>query len=199
MGGCVLLGLRCWLNCSMAPEDVRLSKRMSYALRHRPDEFGIKLDSEGWVDFETFVRALMGSGSSYSISRDAIVDVIEQSDKQRFELIAGRIRAAQGHSVTVDLGLDPAVPPDELWHGTVDRFLDSIIEGGLAPQGRQHVHLSGVFEVAREVGARRGTPVVLRVDAKSMADAGSIFFQSANGVWLTSNVPAQFLTPIEAK
>lgn len=176
----------------MKPALVRLSKKMSYALRHNPDALGLELDSAGWVDFEILVERLRDDQRT-PIDRDDIVDVIEQNDKQRFELVGGRIRAAQGHSIDVDLELTPAIPPNELWHGTVDRFLSSIFDTGLAPRGRTHVHLSASVEAAREVGARRGIPVLLRIDAEAMVEAGLAFYRSANGVWLTDLVKPRFI------
>jgi putative RNA 2'-phosphotransferase len=130
----------------------------------------------------------------------ALERLVAESDKQRFAFSADRrrIRANQGHSVQVDLGLSPAQPPDILFHGTVARFLPSIHELGLLKGGRQHVHLSATRELALIVGARRGAPIVLEVDARAMTNAGHCFYLSTNGVWLTDHVPPQFLPPITA-
>ena len=106
----------------------------------------------------------------------------------------GLIRAAQGHSVRVDLGLEPRQPPPVLYHGTVARFLDSIFADGLRPGRRTHVHLSADEETATAVGARRGQPVVLLVDCAAMSTGGYEFFQASNGVWLTEHVPPAFLS-----
>jgi putative RNA 2'-phosphotransferase len=111
----------------------------------------------------------------------------------RFELVGGRVRAAQGHSVPVALGLPPLVPPQELWHGTAERSLAAILEEGLVPGRRTHVHLSADPLTAREVGARHGRPVVLRVDAAGLHRAGGVFTRATNGVWLVDHVPVQFL------
>ncbi len=181
----------------MTPEETRLSKRMSYVLRRNPADLGLSLDTGGWIDFDEFVTALQRRSSS-AISRDLIVDVIENNDKQRFELVDRRIRAAQGHSVMVDLELNPLTPPDRLWHGTVNRFIPSILENGLLPSGRTHVHLSDSIVTARDVGSRRGTPVILQIDAARMHQAGVLFYQSANGVWLTDAVAPPFLTVVES-
>ncbi len=166
---------------------------MSYILRHNPSDIDIELDDQGWVDFDRFVEQLRSAGG-VNVDRFDVLDVILENDKQRFQLVNNRIRAAQGHSIDVDLGLQPATPPQTLWHGTVDRFLDSILANGLVPSGRTHVHLSDSIETARTVGARRGTPIVLTVDAEAMAAAGHWFFCSANGVWLADNVPPSFLS-----
>src|SRR5262249_37747534 len=117
-------------------------------------------------------------------------------DKQRFAFDAtgDLIRANQGHSVAVDLQLEEKAPPDLLYHGTVERFLASIMSEGLKKGKRHHVHLSPDTETARKVGARRGQPVLPRVVAGRMPGAGFRFFLSANGVWLTDSVPAAFLT-----
>lgn len=172
-------------------EAVRISKRLSFVLRHRPDEAGIELDANGWVDVDELVQALSATGKA--VSRDDVEHVVATSEKRRFELVEGRIRAAQGHSVAVDLDLASLTPPETLFHGTVDRFVPVIAEEGLRPMQRSHVHLSADESTAREVGRRRGAPVVLQVRARLMSESGHDFFRAANGVWLTVSVPPTFL------
>ncbi|WP_433385106.1 RNA 2'-phosphotransferase [Micromonospora sp. KLBMP9576] len=172
---------------------VRLSKRMSLALRHVPARFGLVPDRAGWVPVEALCAALR-------IDRADLDPVVAGDDKQRFAVQRGadgveRIRANQGHSIPVELGLAPAVPPARLYHGTGRAALDSIRATGLHRAGRHHVHLSPDVATARRVGARRaGELVVLTVDAAAMARDGHIFYCSANGVWLTDAVPARYLT-----
>jgi putative RNA 2'-phosphotransferase len=171
---------------------VRASKRLSYVLRHHPESVGLTLDEAGWVDVTDLLGAL-------GWTRSRLEDVVAGNDKQRFAFddTGTRIRASQGHSVPVDLGYAPAQPPDELFHGTVDRFLDGILAEGLRPGNRHAVHLSPDVETARRVGARRGRPVVLRVDAAGLAAEGAAFSRSANGVWLVGAVPARHLTVLD--
>lgn len=173
---------------------VKLSRRMSKALRHAPAEFGLTLDAGGWVDVDDLVAAL--DLPHRPATRKLLEHVVATSDKQRFAFDATgtRIRANQGHSVAVDLGLEPVTPPDLLFHGTVERFLPAIRRDGLKPMKRHHVHLSADETTATKIGQRRGQPVVLRVDAAAMQRAGHVFYRSANGVWLVDEVPAQFLT-----
>jgi len=171
----------------------RLSRRLSLVLRHDPSGVGIHLDPAGWVEVDDLLAALAGAG--VQVTRPDLDDVVAASDKQRFAFdpTGRRIRAQQGHSVPVDLGLVPVDPPHILWHGTVERFLGAILEQGLRPKGRHHVHLSPDEAAARVVGARRGVPVLLAVDAGAMVAAGHVFFRSGNGVWLIDAVPPQFL------
>lgn len=172
---------------------VRASKRLSFVLRHRPDSVGLVLDEAGWVDVDVLLAALAGSG--LRLSRADLEHVVATNDKRRFAFDASgqRIRASQGHSVAVSLGYAPADPPAELFHGTVERFLAAILAEGLRPGNRHAVHLSADVDTARTVGARRGRPVVLRVDAAAMAAEGSSFSVSSNGVWLVAAVPPRHL------
>lgn len=170
---------------------VTVSKYLSKHLRHEPDRIGISLDEHGWVAVDELLRACARHG--FTLTRDDLDHVVAVNDKQRFTLDGDRIRANQGHSLTVDLGLPPAEPPAYLYHGTVARVLDAIRAEGLRPMDRHHVHLSPDRETAVRVGARRGTPVVLAVDAGAMHRAGHLFHVSANGVWLTDAVPPAFL------
>lgn len=175
---------------------VRISKRLSYWLRHRPDAAGLALDDAGWADVGAVRAALAGAG--LPARAEDLARVVAENDKARFELSPDgrRIRARQGHSVKVEAGWMPADPPETLFHGTAATALPSIMEQGLARGRRHHVHLSADVATARRVGGRRGRPVVLRVAAGTMARQGHAFFLSANGVWLTEHVPPQFLQPL---
>jgi putative RNA 2'-phosphotransferase len=175
----------------MSSRRVHVSKRMSLVLRHRPGDAGVTLDDAGWVAIDALVRALADDG----VTDAELREIVRTSDKQRFAISDDglRIRAHQGHSIEVALDHAPASPPETLYHGTIDRFLDSIRARGLVRGERHHVHLAATIEAARVVGARRGAPVVLRVRAAAMAAAGHAFFLTPNGVWLTEHVPAVFL------
>jgi putative RNA 2'-phosphotransferase len=172
---------------------VRLSKRLSYVLRHAPGSVGLTLDDAGWVDVDDLLSALAQHGRR--VTRAELDDVVVGNDKQRFALdpTGTRIRASQGHSVPVALGYVPETPPAELFHGTVEQFLPAILAEGLRPGRRHGVHLSADEHTARRVGARRGRPVVLRVDAAALAAEGARFTRSANGVWLVDAVPPRHL------
>jgi len=171
----------------------KISKFMSYVLRHRPDEIGIELDPQGWVAIETLLAAAATHGRA--ITRAQLDDVVATNDKSRFAISDDglRIRASQGHSIDVDLAYEAAEPPELLFHGTATRFLDSIREKGLVKGARHHVHLSADETTARSVGSRHGKPIVLTVRAGEMARGGALFYVSANGVWLTDAVPHEFL------
>lgn len=172
---------------------VKVSKFLSRSLRHQPERIGITLDAAGWVAVDDLLAACRARG--FAVSRAELGLVVEHNDKQRFALSEDgtRIRASQGHTVEVDLGLAAAEPPAELFHGTVGRVVDAIMAEGLLPMSRHDVHLSPDVETARRVGARRGRPVVLVVDAGRMHTDGHTFRVSDNGVWLVPAVPAEYL------
>jgi putative RNA 2'-phosphotransferase len=177
----------------MDDEDIkRISKRLSYWLRHAPQAAGLTLDDSGWTGVDEVLAAL---GRGAPMDRAGLEQVVAENDKQRFEISADgcRIRARQGHSVAVEADWPQADPPALLYHGTVERFVDAIMVEGLKPMARHHVHLSPDRQTARVVGARRGKPVVLEVEAGRLAETGQPFFRSGNGVWLTSHVPPGFL------
>lgn len=177
-----------------SPEDVEISKRLSFVLRHKPEAVGLSLESGGWVTVDALLERLNATGKP--VTRAVLERVVEMNDKQRFALTEDRqrIRANQGHSVAVDLHLSPVRPPGRLFHGTATRFLKPIEHEGLKPGHRQHVHLSVSAKVAHDVGVRHGKPIVLVVDAEVMFQNGFEFFLSVNGVWLTSHVPYTYLS-----
>jgi len=173
---------------------VKTSKFLSLVLRHDPDRIGLTLDPAGWVEVSDLLAALAARGRP--LTREQLDFVVEQNDKRRFAFdpTGTRIRASQGHSVPVDLGYADAEPPARLFHGTHPQVLDAIRREGLRPMNRHAVHLSADVETATRVGARRGRPVVLTVDAARMAADGHRFRVSANGVWLTDAVPPEYVT-----
>ena len=177
--------------------DTRLSKSLSYWLRHRPDAAGLVLDHQGWANVGAVLASLSRSGPPVELDR--LRSMIDRNDKQRFELSPDgeRIRARQGHSVAVALDWPCVVPPELLYHGTVERFLDLIVEQGLRPMQRHHVHLSPDVDTARRVGSRRGVPVILAVKARELSATGTPFFLTANNVWLTEAVPPRFLEVLQ--
>ncbi|MFJ5708950.1 RNA 2'-phosphotransferase [Streptomyces sp. NPDC093105] len=170
---------------------VKVSKYLSKHLRHQPERIGLTLDEHGWTEIDALLAATAAHG--FPITRAELDHVVATNDKKRFAVEGTRIRASQGHTITVDLALPAAEPPAYLYHGTVADRLPAIRAEGLRPMARHDVHLSPDRETATRVGARRGRPVVLSVDAGAMHRAGHEFRVSANGVWLTAAVPAEFI------
>jgi putative RNA 2'-phosphotransferase len=172
---------------------VKTSKYLSRHLRHDPGRLGLTLEPGGWVDVDVLLRAC--AARSFALTRAELEEVVERNDKRRFSFdpTGTRIRANQGHSVEIDLGLEPASPPAILFHGTGGGNADVIQRDGLSRMGRHHVHLSPDVPTAKRVGARHGKPVVFEVGAARMATDGYAFYVTANGVWLTLEVPPQYL------
>jgi putative RNA 2'-phosphotransferase len=177
----------------MDSSRVRVSKFLSLVLRHDPGHIGLRLDEAGWADVDELLAGAAGAG--VRIDRAMLERVVAENDKKRFALSPDgtRIRASQGHSVNVALGLEPQTPPEQLYHGTASRFVESIRESGLHSAARAHVHLSADEATARNVGQRHGKPVVLTIAAGRMHRDGRLFFRSENGVWLTDAVPVEYI------
>jgi putative RNA 2'-phosphotransferase len=177
----------------MSSSLVRTSKFLSLILRHNPGQIGLTLDGEGWADVDELLMAAVRSG--VQIDRSILERVVAENDKKRFAFNPDgtRIRANQGHSVPVELGLVPQVPPEILYHGTASRFLDSIRREGLRPGQRTHVHLSEDEATAHKVGQRHGKPAILLIAAGRMLRDGYEFLCSENGVWLTKSVPTEYI------
>ncbi|WP_437222612.1 RNA 2'-phosphotransferase [Planctomicrobium sp. SH661] len=181
----------------MSQSILSTSKFLSLILRHNPELIGLELDRHGWADIKTLIRAANQRGKHLDL--ELLWQVVHENDKQRFVISEDgqRIRANQGHSLNVDLALESQVPPELLYHGTVRKFLPLILERGLIPGSRQHVHLSADLRTAESVGKRRGEPVILTIAAAEMYAAGNEFYLSQNGVWLTYHVPRQFIKSLE--
>jgi putative RNA 2'-phosphotransferase len=163
-------------------------------LRHKPEEIGLMIDAEGWVLVEELIKKMNLKG--IAVNFQIIDEVVQTNDKKRFAFNEDKtlIRASQGHSIEINLNLPAVTPPDILYHGTTEKYLESILQTGLQKQGRQHVHLSVKEEAAKAVGSRHGKPVILIIDAKAMYRAGLEFYLSENQVWLTDSVPVKYIT-----
>lgn len=173
-----------------------ISKTLSLALRHNPKSLFLTLDKNGWAEVAQVLNAL--NKREHSIDFETLQYLVETNDKKRFAFdeTLTKIRANQGHSIAVDMEFTPQEPPFELYHGTSVKFVESILKEGLTKQSRQFVHLSKDKATAQKVGERRGKAIIFKVKAQKMHQKGFLFFKSENDVWLTDNVPAEFLERI---
>ncbi len=175
-------------------EKKHMSKFLSLVLRHKPKYINLELDENGWAEVDELIEKAKSRHMHFSF--DELIEVVTTNDKQRFSFNQNntKIRANQGHTVkTVDLKFEPKQPPEFLYHGTVDKFLESIKTSGLDKRRRQHVHLSEERETAIKVGSRRGVPIILSIRALEMHRKGYEFYCSENKVWLTDHVPTEFI------
>lgn len=170
------------------------SKWLSKHLRHSPQKVGLTLEDGGWVTIDALLKA--ANNNHMSMTFRQLDEVVKGNDKQRFayDSTGKKIRANQGHSVEVDLKLQPLTPPAILYHGTATKNQQSIMEEGILKGRRHHVHLSRETQVAVQVGSRHGKPLVLTIDALAMHANGFDFFKSENGVWLVEEVPPRFIS-----
>ncbi len=170
----------------------KLSRFMSLILRHRPESIGISLDEHGWANVD---ELLSGIGAQYQIDMDMLEEIVRTDKKQRYSFNEDKtlIRANQGHSIPVDVELDELCPPEELWHGTGEKYVQDIDKEGLLPKSRLYVHLSNDRDTAFKVGQRHGKPVLYIVRSGEMYRDGYKFYLSKNGVWLTKAVPVKYL------
>ena len=170
-------------------------KFMAFILRHHPEAIGMKLDEHGWARTEDLIGWI---AKSRPFDMQMLEEIVRTDSKQRYSFNEDKtlIRANQGHSIPVDVELEQKTPPDVLWHGTGEKYVESISKIGLIPKSRLYVHLSKDYETAITVGSRHGKPVVYRVNVKQMAEDGYQFYLSVNGVWLTKEVPVQYLSTL---
>lgn len=178
--------------------DIKLGRFLSLVLRHNPSAAGIALDEHGWTDVEELLNGVRATGRQ--IDRETLERIVRENNKQRYAFNEDhtKIRANQGHSLQVDVELKEAKPPRYLYHGTAARFLPAIQAEGIKKMTRQYVHLSGDYQAAAAVGRRHGAPVVLRINAGTMAENGIRFYRSENGVWLCEYVPPEYFCIVEA-
>ena len=173
----------------------KLSRYMSLILRHKPDVIGITLDKHGWADVNELIA---GISKKNTFNMEILEEIVRTDSKQRYSFNGDKtkIRANQGHSISVNVELEKKEPPKFLYHGTGEKYVESIDKTGLLPKSRLYVHLSRDIDTAQNVGKRHGNPVIYKVHSKKMYDNGYDFFLSVNGVWLTKRVPVEYLEKI---
>lgn len=175
----------------------KLSKEVSYALRHAPWEYELEMDEEGWVPIGQLLDVLHRAEKWKDICEADLNEMIEKSEKKRYELKDGKIRAFYGHSIPMKILKEEKMPPDILYHGTARRFVESIMKNGLLPQSRQYVHLSQDVETAENVGKRHDDkPSILIIDAKRAWDEGLKFYLGNEKVWLSDQIPGKYIREI---
>lgn len=174
----------------------KLSVFISLILRHKPDAAGISLDEHGWANVQELINGINNTGRKIDIK--TLEEIVRTDSKQRYSFNEDHtlIRANQGHSIPVDVDLTEQKPPEVLYHGTADRFLESIMKEGLKPMSRLYVHLSKDIETAHKVGKRHGRPAILKIQSGQMSRDGIKFYLSENGVWLTKKVDIKYLEQI---
>ena len=171
---------------------VDTSRFISLILRHKPETIGITLDEHGWANVDELIK---GVNKTHPLTMELLEEIVRTDDKKRYSFNEDKtlIRANQGHSIPVDVELKETVPPTILYHGTGEKYVDSIDASGLIPKSRLYVHLSADYDTAIKVGARHGKAVVYTVDTASMIADGCVFYISENDVWLTKTVPVKYL------
>lgn len=169
------------------------SKFISLILRHKPDVIGITLDEHGWANVEDLIA---GIAKTRIFNATMLDEIVATDEKQRYSFNEDKtlIRANQGHSIPVDVELAECVPPAVLYHGTGKKYVQSINEIGLIPKSRLYVHLSADIETATKVGVRHGEVCIYTIDTTAMIKEGYKFYLSANGVWLTKEVPNKYIS-----
>ncbi len=170
----------------------KTSKFISLILRHKPEVIGITLDEHGWANVEELIK---GVSKTHNLNMDILEQIVREDEKQRYSFNEDKtlIRANQGHSIPVDVELEELEPPRYLYHGTGEKYRDSIDKEGIKSKSRLYVHLSSDMDTAVKVGSRHGKPIVYRVWAERMYEEGIKFYKSANGVWLTKYVAPDYI------
>ena len=173
--------------------DKETSKFISLILRHKPEAIGISLDEHGWASVPELIA---GVSKTHFLDMATLERIVSEDEKQRYSFNEDKtlIRANQGHSIPVDVELEEVEPPEFLYHGTGEKYVESIGKQGLLPKSRLYVHLSVDEETARKVGSRHGKPVIYIVKSGEMYRNHEKFYRSVNGVWLTKCVPVQYLS-----
>jgi len=167
----------------------KVSRYMSYLLRHNPEN--LKMDERGFVSLDELFQKVR---ERFHVDKELIFDIVEKSERKRFEIMDGKIRALYGHSVPVRLGLKEDKDVKVLYHGTTREAASRILREGLKRMKRRWVHLSPTIEIATRVGLRRtNKPVILEIDAEKARRKGIKFYKATDKVYLTEYVSPEYI------
>ena len=173
---------------------IKISKFLSYVLRHDPEKIKLNMDSAGWVKIDELIEK---SQSEREFTREEFDEIVKGCDSQRFTVSKDgkSVRSAQGHTLDIDLKLKSVVPPDKLYHGTAWKSVEKIMKEGLQKMERQHVHMYSEerLEKAKSTGARHGKSVILEIESRKFWEHGYVVYKSDNNVYLTDHVPPQYI------
>lgn len=175
---------------------VKMGKYISLILRHKPELINLKIDEHGWANVDDLLKGINNSGRY--ISKEILDIIVNTNNKKRYQYNNDhtKIRANQGHSIKVDVELQEKVPPNILYHGTAQKYLDKIRESGIRKMNRLYVHLSKDIETAINVGKRHGQPIVLVINTEAMIKDGFKFYYSNNGVWLCDDIDYSYVKEV---
>ena len=171
---------------------VRTSKYMSYLLRHNPED--LKMNRHGFVHINELLKKLR---KRFPADEELVLNIARESERKRFEIVGGEIRALYGHTIPVELEFEEADDIAVLYHGTTPEVASKILAVGLKSMKRQWVHLSPTIELAIEVGMRRTrNPVILEIDANAARRDGLRFYKATDKVYVCNAVPPRFLRKV---
>lgn len=176
----------------------RLSKTISFILRHNPASHGVIVDKDGWAEVNQMIFQIRQRNPQFMAAHVGdIKRIIETSDKKRFELKGSKIRAYYGHSKVNSGERKPVTPPDTLYQGTTPEAAEKITSDGIKKMSREYVHLSTDQATAKKVALRRtSSPILLEIDAKQAHADGVVFYLGNEDVWLTDYIAPEYVTPV---
>lgn len=173
---------------------LKLSREVSYALRHAPWKYELELDANGWVNISQLLESLQSTDEWAGLMKEDLQHMIKSSDKKRHEIADEKIRALYGHSLPQRILREAKQPPQTLFHGTARKNISSIKDNGLLPKERQYVHLSNDKKTALEVGKRRDSqPVILAINALQAWEEGTKFYCGNEKVWLADHINSKHI------
>jgi putative RNA 2'-phosphotransferase len=176
-----------------------LGRIIAGVLRHFPEKLGIMMDGHGWVDISKFVEAIGVGRSGFHWLRNTHIEAIALTDpKERYQIDGGMIRATYGHTIDVSLDDLPPADNDEFFYPVTEEEIDIILENGLNPIDRKHVHLSGNIEKAIEAGkVRTEEPLILRIDGAKAVKEGIKIYRAGKDVYVTDHIDAKYISKVD--
>jgi len=165
----------------------RLSKFIIYVLGRRPDEFGLVLDSDGFVKLKEFLKAIHEEDGFKYVRRSHIEEILISQPDPPIEIKGNFIRVKDRDKLpqnTVAQNL-----PKLLYTCVRRRSYPVVLQKGILPIGYNRVVLSPRRELAERIGKRIDSkPILLTVQTRKSMDAGIVFYTAGETLFLADSI-----------
>ena len=175
-----------------------MARKLALVLRHAPEKFDLEMDINGWIDVRDIVRKFKDGRRRQHWLRPHHLSAISETDpKGRYEVRGNMMRATYGHTVEIELDLPSTEIPDSLYYPCDPNVSDNLLEVGISPGDRSHVHLSASIRSAAEAGRfHHSDPTIIEVDTARMSASGETIWHAGVTVYLTDSVAGEFLSVV---
>ena len=169
-----------------------ISRFMVYVLGHKPYEFGLVPDEEGFVTVKELLQAVHEESGWGYVRKGHINEILLNQDRSLFESDDMQIRALERHW-HLDLENPAKLLPKVLYIGIRNRAHPVVLKNGLRQKDEGYHILTHEKDMAVRIASRKdNNPVILEVMSDKAQKEGSSFFPFGK-LFLTKEIQARHI------